>query len=146
MTAMPKEVIQRPETDGFARFGGTGTELSVHWDKNDANGFVQIGLTRHVFSAAPEPRPNDIVSPPTPHHADHSACHECVLAVERNAKLAEERDGRTMAMTVGPGDCPPISEFDPPATVFTVPLTRRQINNMIETLRRARDGAFGKDA
>lgn len=143
---MPKEVIQRPKTDGFARFGGTGTELSVHWDKNDWNGFVQIGLTRHVYSPAEEPDSDALCSPPEPIHADHAACHECALAVEKNAKLAEERAGQSVAQTVGPGDCPPVSEFDPPTTVFTVPMDRREINKLIETLRRARDQAFGKDA
>jgi len=122
--------------------------MSVHWSKEDAQGWVQIGLTRHVFSPAAEPDPDALCSPPPAVHADHSSCHECALAVERNAKFAEEvqRAGQAQVMSVGPGDCPPVGQFDPPSTVFSVPMSRREINRLIETLRRARDQSFGKDA
>lgn len=134
---MPKEVIQYPVNDGFAGLSGTGTELSLHWSKEDASGYVQIGLTRHVFGVVD---PDALASPV---HADHSNCNECALAVERNAQRAETAVG---AMIADSTDAPTRGEFDPPTTVFSVPLTRNEINKLIRVLRRARDQAFGEDA
>ena len=50
-------------------------------------------------------------------HADHQHCSECTV---------DDADGLK-------------------ATVFTDPMTRREINNLIRMLRRARDDAFGRD-
>lgn len=135
---MPKEVVQHPASDGFAEYSGTGTELSIHWDKDC--GFVQIGLTRHIYAAL---SPDAIVGHPV--HADHHHCNECVTAVAQNNQRKVDGQPQMMSCEAVGSPAPPIAEFDGPSTVFTTPLTRAAINRMIRTLRRARDQAFGPD-
>ena len=55
-------------------------------------------------------------------HADHSHCTAC------------------------PEPQTPPTDSVCPATVWSEPMTRHQINEMIKTLRRARDAVFGADA
>ncbi|WPH57830.1 hypothetical protein [Mycobacterium phage WXIN] len=135
---MPKEIIQRPGSDAMF----PETEMSVHWDKD--GGYVQIGVTRHAWT---EPVPDAVASPI---HADHQHCHECALTVERNEARRAEYQRREYAEMVAFGRIgspePAVCEFDPPATVFTKPMTRGEINNLIRVLRRARDQAHGQDA
>lgn len=130
---MPKEIIQWPNTTGFS-----GTELSVHWSKEMSGGYIQLGVTRHVWGQL------DPEAECSPIHADHSNCAEC-------AKVALERkdvkpDWPVMMSDRTGSDAPPVGEYDQPATVFTDEMTRDQINQMIKVLRRARDQAFGADA
>jgi len=132
---MPKEIVQWPSTEGT-----DGTELSVHWSKgvdtqlppgaNDG-GYVQIAATRHVWI----PAKNAV--PATGLHSDHSACSECI----RPREEPNEPTAR-LAYSGSPGLDVPLE----PATVFTDPLNRAQINALIRVLRRARDAAFGADA
>lgn len=122
---MPKEVVQYPRTDG-----NSGTEVSVHWDKDQ--GYVQLGVTRHVWMGS--------VPEDGRRHIDHDYCGEC----ERQSKCPNGCDGETTGCT----ECssPEQSDFvEEPVSVFTDLLTRQQINTMIRVLRRARDQAHGKD-
>lgn len=140
---MPKEVVQYPRTDC-----SSGTEMSVHWSKESVQGYVQIGVTRHVWGPKPKPDP-DALAVSSPVHADHSNCHECAVAAEQNAALKAEREAKGGGhwMSVGENrDAPPVGEFDDPATVFTEPMSRTEINKLIRALRRARDQAYGEDA
>lgn len=131
---MPKEVIQHPfQVNEFF-----GSELSVHWSKE--TGEVQIGLTRHVKG------PVDPGSTCSPVHSDHQHCNECRVAVERNEKRRGEGQPEMVTSCGSTSPAPPVGEFDGPATVFTAPLTRRELNTMILVFRRARDQAFGADA
>jgi hypothetical protein len=134
---MPKETVQYPKTDV-----PSSTEVTVHWSKENMGGYVQLGVTRHVF------KPLDPEAKCSPIHADHSSCDECAQAVEYRDKLREEQKelGLMPMMRADFTDAPPVSELDDPATVFTEVLDRGQINNMIRTLRRARDQAYGPDA
>jgi hypothetical protein len=123
-SAMPKEVIQYPAT-----IGNSGTELSVHWSKGGDSvlstaGEVQIATTRHVW--IPDQDSGHSIS----QHADHNNCAECVSGAD-----AQVDDGLTG--WGNPGD---------PATVYTEPMGRGEINALIRVLRRARDQAFGTDA
>lgn len=129
---MPKEVVQYPATTGM-----TGTEMSVHWSKENDGGYVQIGVTRHVWAP-----PVDVFQV-KPVHADHSHCSECAAVV---ANRPERIEGQPVMMSADFTDAPPIGEFDGPSTVFTEPMTRTEINKMIRALRRARDQAYGEDA
>lgn len=129
---MPKAVVQYPSTDGFS-----GTEMSVHWSKEIDGGYVQIGLTRHVWGAL------DPDAQVKPIHADHSACSECAVAVRDRPQRPE---GQPQMMRADFTDAPPVGEFDDPATVFTEQMTRSEINRLIRALREARDQAYGKDA
>lgn len=133
---MPKEVVQYPTTDGAF----SGTELSVHWSGHDD--LVQIGLTRHVWGRI------DPDTDASPVHADHQHCSTCAAVVEQNKRHKTEQ----LAAGISSGllghtgsDAPPIGELDDPATVFTQPMKRAEINALIRVLRRARDRAFGKD-
>lgn len=132
---MPKEVVQYPRTDY-----DSATEVSVHWSKEDAQGYIQFGVTRHVWGPQPEPDPNAL-SFSAPVHADHSYCHECALAVDRIKELPT--DHPQMIGSSGPE--PAREVWGDPVTVFTDPLSRKEINNLIRVLRRARDQAFGRD-
>lgn len=134
---MPKEVVKYPATEGFS-----GAELSVHWSKEDIGGYVQVAATRHVWGRVDADIQASVI------HADHSSCHECALAVEQNnaRKADSEATGAPQMMTADFTDAPPIGEFDGPATVFTEPMTRREVNKLIRVLRRARDQAYGEDA
>jgi hypothetical protein len=144
---MPKETVQFPSTDGYV-----GTELSVHWSKEEGfplsgpgGGYVQIAATRHVWKQQPPPEPGALCSNIPDKHADHSHCAACADAVEDNEK--RKKSGQPQAYWGNSGsDAPPVGEFDPPATVFSEPLTRPQINSLIRVLRRARDAALGADA
>ncbi|ORU97865.1 hypothetical protein [Mycolicibacterium canariasense] len=128
--------MQYPATDQVF----SGTELSVHWSSHDD--LVQLGLTRHVWGRID---PDADVSPV---HADHSHCSSCAAAVEQNKiRRAEQEKSGVLSGMVGftGSDAPPVGEFDDPATVFTEPMRRSEINQLIRVLRRARDQAFGKD-
>lgn len=134
---MPKEVVQYPATQGVF----SGTELSVHWSSHDD--LVQIGLTRHVWGQL------DPDAECSPVHADHSHCSSCAAVVEQNrTRQAERQDqGLPAAGMIGfvGSDAPPVGEFDEPVTVFTQPMTRAELNQLIRVARRARDRAFGRD-
>jgi hypothetical protein len=144
---MPKETVQYPSVDGRSV-----SELSVHWTKEDAfafdaSGYVQLGLTRHVWIPEPPLEEGQLCSSPV-RHADHSSCSACADALP----LIEEQQRRKAAgepvMSSGRvgSDAPPVGVLDPPSTAFSEPLTRTQINKLITVLRRARDQALGADA
>lgn len=95
----------------------TGVELTVTWGKESS--IVQIGATRHVWV--------DRHAEQNRHtHSDHNHCSACP---EPQRHSADE-----------------LSDRVEPATVWSEPLTRYQINDLIRTLRRARDAVFGADA
>lgn len=136
---MPKETIQRPNPSRV-QLGASGTELTVHWDKS--MGFVQIGLTRHIFD---EPDPAAVASPL---HADHHNCYECAQLIESLPAKVEalKAAGQVAGQVCRVGsDEPPVGDLEPPTTVFTEQLSRGQINRLIKTLRTARDAAYGRD-
>jgi hypothetical protein len=141
---MPKEVVQYPDpTKGIA-----GTELSVFWSKRGENvpdgsdGNVHVVLTNHVWGQLPEPAPGDLVRTVPRHSGGHLDCEACVQRVEAMRAVGTPPEHGGMVEIDGKYV---VGEFDMPATVVSKPLTRRQINDLIRELRRARDQAYGKD-
>jgi hypothetical protein len=134
---MPFEVVQYPNTTGIS-----GTELSVHWSKDhDGDGNVQLAITNHVWGRSPEPEP-DALAHSRPVHSGHNDCVPCAERAEAMKAVGDAPEFGQM-MEVDGGSV--VGEFDPSVSIVTKPLSRTEINNMIRSLRRARDQAFGKD-
>lgn len=127
---MPKEVIQWPGTEG-----SSGTEISIHWNKD--LGWVQLAATRHVWipDGLGDPHNQQVLCRNT--HADHNNCSECVY------DAPPPKQYKAWGSTA---EEPERGDRECPSTVWSEPLTRNEINDMIRVLRRARDAAHGQDA
>lgn len=118
---MPRQTIQYPNTER-----DSGVELSVHWGQESS--VVQIAATRHIWRDPHAEQDRHT-------HSDHSHCSACPPVPD--ARMALLPEGMKAVRE---------AEAESPATVWSEPLTRHQINDMIKTLRRARDSVFGADA
>lgn len=143
---MPKEVLQYPSTEGIS-----GTEMSLHWSKNNSldsgeDGNVQLAITNHVWGRVPEPGP-DVSAYTHPAH-EHRGHHDCIPCAERAEALKTSGDlltGKELSGMTEVCGGSVVGEYDRPATIVTMPLTRAEINRAIRVLRTARDQAFGAD-
>lgn len=114
---MPFETIQYPNTNE-----ANPVETSVHWNKQgEMPGIVQISLRRHKFT--------------------------CGCSPDEDAACSFE--GCIGGKNIGQDSCrwgpPPTSDPEDEIALFTRTMTRAEINDMIRTLRKARDQAFGRD-
>jgi hypothetical protein len=123
---MPKATIQYPTTDA-----GYGSEVAVHWSKEQSH--VQVSITSFPFGVvaignALDAEGHPVVEPAPSIDAQKVADADTGVAPDnpyaRDRAEAEETS----------------------KSLYSEPMTRHQLNEMIRVLRRARDAAFGADA
>lgn len=133
---MPKEIVQYANDS-------TDTAVAVHWSKESSH--VQLSITRYPFHG------------PLEGHSDDGE-----LADEAVQGGARERERLSAPGAVDPADtpcdCESAGEFScsevnhcdsggpTSRTEYSDVMSRYEINQLIRTLRRARDAAYGADA
>lgn len=128
---MPRVVIQYPDTSD-----PNPADVSVHWSKESSH--VQLSITRYPFGVVDSGAIASDGRPVLEGRPDYDA--QKVAAADAGTgpdnpyareRLADREDPSPHATS---------------QTLYSDPLTRHQINELIRVLRRARDGAFGADA
>lgn len=114
---MPKVVVQYPNTED-----PSPADVVVHWSKEASH--VQLSISRYPFGVVAVAETADKAPILEPRDLD---------AEKPDNPYARDR-------LAARGDEPVET------TVYSDPMTRHQLNEMIRTLRRARDAAFGADA